>query len=183
MRTRRPSVKNFGKLILTSTVTMAFYGAAHAADLPAYPYPAATLPSYTKAPPLAAATPSCANAEQFVVTDCALSYYGVTVYGSIDIGGGYETHGTPFNHNITTGVEELVQKNSNRPQWLLTPNGMTQSNIGIKGKETITPGLNFIFDVNFGFDPYSVTAANGPLSLRDNNGVALANQTSNADSS
>jgi predicted porin len=174
-------VKKFGKLLLTSTATMALCGAAHAADLPAYS--AATLPAYTKAPPLAAAAPPCASPEQFVVTDCALSYYGITVYGTIDIGGGYETHGTPFNHNIVTGVEELVQKNSNRPQWLLTPNGMTQSNIGIKGNETITPGLNFIFDVNFGFDPYSFTAANGPLSLRDNNGVALANQTSNAGSS
>ncbi len=43
--------------------------------------------------------------------------------------------------------------------------------------------MSFIFDVNFGFDPYSFAAANGPLSLRDNNGVPLANQTSNADSS
>lgn len=103
---------------------MAFYGAAHAADMPAYP--AATLPVYTKAPPAAAgAAPSCTDPVQFVVSDCALSYYGITVYGTIDIGGGYETHGTPFNHDIITGVEELVQKNSNRPQWLLTPNGMT----------------------------------------------------------
>jgi predicted porin len=175
-------VKNLGKLLLTSTATMALYGAAHAADLPGYP--SANLPVYTKAPPQAAAAPPpCTDPTQFVVSDCALSYYGITVYGTIDIGGGYETHGTPFNHDIITGVEELVQKNSNRPQWLLTPNGMTQSNIGIKGNETITPGLNFIFDVNFGFDPYSFSAANGPLSLRDNNGVPLANQTSNADSS
>jgi predicted porin len=76
-----------------------------------------------------------------------------------------------------------VQKNSNRAQWLLTPNGLSQSNIGIKGNETITPGLNFIFDLNFGFDPYSLNVANGPKSLLDNNGVPLALQTSNADSS
>ena len=73
------------------------------------------------------------------------------------------------------------KKNSNRPQWLLAPGGMSQSNIGIKGNEFITQGLSFIFDVNFGFDPYSFNAANGVLALRDNNGVALANQTSNAD--
>ena len=67
--------------------------------------------------------------------------------------------------------------------WLLTPGGLTQSNIGIKGKEAITPGLDFVFDLNFGFDPYSMTAANGPKSFLDNNGVPLATQSSNADSS
>ena len=46
-----------------------------------------------------------------------------------------------------------------------------------------TPGLNFVFDLNFGFDPYSMTAANGPNSLLENNGVPLASQSSNADSS
>lgn len=169
-------MKTFGKLLLTSTAAIALCGAAHAADLPTY-YKATPTP----AAPLAPA--SCTNAADFILTDCALAYYGITVYGTIDIGGGYETHGTPFNRNIITGVEELVQKNSNRPLWLLTPNGLTQSNIGIKGNESITPGLNFIFDLNFGFDPYSLTAANGPKSLLDNNGVPLAAQSSNADSS
>ena len=168
-------MKNFGKLLLTSTAAMALCGAAHAADLPAY-YKATPTP----AAPLAPA--SCTNATDFILTDCALAYYGITVYGTIDIGGGYETHGTPFNKNLHTGVEEFVQKNSNRAQWLLTPNGLSQSNIGIKGNETITPGLNFIFDLNFGFDPYSLNVANGPKSLLDNNGVPLALQTSNADS-
>ena len=67
--------------------------------------------------------------------------------------------------------------------WLPTPGGLTQSNVGIKGRETITPGLDFVFDLNFGFNPYSLTPANGPASFLDNNGIALAKQTSNADSS
>ena len=163
-------MKTFGKILLASTAAIALGSAAQAADLPLY--------TKAPAPPLAPA--SCTNAEQFIVTDCPLTYYGITVYGAIDMGGGYETHGTPFNNNIITGVEELVQKNSNRAMWALTPGGMSQSNIGIKGNETITPGLNFIFDLNFGFDPYSMTAANGPASLLNNNGVPLALQTSNA---
>jgi predicted porin len=168
------TVKNFGKIFLASTATIALCGAAHAADLPVYTKAAAQ--------PLAAPA-ACSSAEQFISTDCVLSYYGITVYGTVDIGGGYESHGTPFNSSIITGVEELVQKNSNKPQWLLTPNGLSQSNIGIKGNESIAPGLNFVFDVNFGFDPYSMTAANGPNSLLENNGVPLASQSSNADSS
>jgi predicted porin len=166
-------VKNVGKVVLASMATIALNGAAHSADLPAY---------YKVPPPPLAAAP-CTSAEQFIVTDCPLTYYGITVYGTIDIGGGYESHGTPFNNNLPMGVEELVQKNSNRPLWLLTPGGLSQSNIGIKGVETIGPGLNFIFDLNFGFDPYSLAAANGQQSLLDNNGVPLASQSSNADSS
>ena len=150
-------MKNFGKILLASTAAIALCGAAHASDLPVY----------TKAPPPgpapAPALVSCTSAVQFIVTDCPLTYYGITVYGTIDVGGGYETHGAPFNGHIITGVSELVQK-QNRPtaMWLQTPNGLTQSNVGIKGKEAITTGLDFVFDLNFGFDPYSLTAANGP---------------------
>jgi predicted porin len=169
-------VKHFAKILLASTAAITLGSAAHAADLPVY----------TKAPPIAPAPAlvGCTSAEQFFVTDCPLTYYGITVYGTIDVGGGYETHGAPFNGHIITGVSELVQK-QNRPtaMWLQTPNGLTQSNVGIKGKEAITTGLDFVFDLNFGFDPYSGNFANGPASLADNNGIPLAKQSSNADSS
>ena len=168
-------MKNIGKILLASTAAIALGGAAHAADLPVY----------TKAPPPQPAPPlvSCTSAVQFFVTDCPLTYYGITVYGTIDLGVGYETHGAPFNKNIISGVQELMRKNSNRPGWFFTPSGLSQSNIGIKGKEAITSGLDFVFDLNFGFNPYSFTAANGPKSFLDNNGVPLASQSSNADSS
>jgi predicted porin len=169
-------VKDIGKILLASTAAIALCSAAQAADLPVY----------TKAPPPLAPAPlvSCTSAVQFFVTDCPLTYYGITVYGTIDLGGGWESHGAPFNKDIITGVSELVRKQS-RPtsMWLQTPGGLTQSNIGIKGKEAITSGLDFVFDLNFGFDPYSMTAANGPKSFLDNNGVPLASQSSNADSS
>jgi predicted porin len=169
-------VKNFGKILLATTAAIAVGSAAHAADLPVY----------TKAPPPLTPAPlvGCTSAVQFFVTDCPLTYYGITVYGTIDLGGGWESHGAPFNKNIITGVSELVRKQS-RPtsMWLQTPGGLSQSNIGIKGKEAITSGLDFIFDLNFGFNPYSFTAANGPKSFLDNNGVPLPLQSSNADSS
>jgi predicted porin len=169
-------VKKFGTIFLATTAAIALGGAAHAADLPVY----------TKAPPPLAPAPlvSCTSAVQFFVTDCPLTYYGITVYGTIDVGGGWESHGAPFNENLHTGVSELIQK-PNRPtaMWLQTPNGLSQSNIGVKGKEAITSGLDFVFDLNFGFDPYSGNAANGVQSLFDNNGVPLAKQTANADSS
>ena len=169
-------MKKFGTIFLATTAVIALGGAAYAADLPVY----------TKAPPPLTPAPlvSCTSAVQFFVTDCPLTYYGITVYGTIDVGGGWESHGAPFSKNFPTGVSELINK-QNRPvsMWLPTPNGLSQSNIGIKGREAITSGLDFVFDLNFGFDPYSLNSADAPASLRANNGVPLALQTTNADSS
>jgi predicted porin len=169
-------VKKFGTILLASTAAIALCGAAQAADLPIY----TKEPAPVSPPPLV----SCTGVVQFFVTDCPLTYYGITVYGTYDAGGGWESHAAPYNKDFFIGVTELVQKQS-RPSsaWLPTPNGLTQSNIGIKGVEQIVPGLNFIFDLNFGFQPYSFEAATGPGAIFDNNGLAVAKQSSNADSS
>lgn len=149
-------------------------GLAQAADLPtAKPAPAPPLPGLA----------SCGSLTEFITTNCPLTYYGITLYGTVDLGVGWESHGTKFNSNIVTGVEEFVQKNSNKAIWNLTPNGLSQSNIGIKGKEEFMPGWSFVFDLNMGFDPYSLQLANGPRSLVENNGLPLTLQNSNADSS
>jgi predicted porin len=134
-------------------------------------------------PPAPTGAAPCGNAVDFFITDCVLAYYGINVYGAIDVGAGYESHGVPLNKDAMSGVEDSIRKNSNRPMWTLVPGGLQQSNIGIRGKEPVAPGLDFIFDLDFAFDPYTLTAANGPKSLLDNNGVPLALQTSNGDGS
>ena len=114
--------------------------------------------------------------------DCPLSADGVTVYGTVDVGFGYETHGAPLNGDSKTGVSELVTKINNGSRWQGVPNALGQSNIGVKIKERIAPNWFLIGDVNAGFDPYSLKFANGPKSLVDNNNVPLANQSTNSDS-
>lgn len=161
------------RTLLAAAAAFGVAGGAHAADLPT------TKP----APPPTLGPTSCTDPIQFVTTDCALSWYGITIYGTVDMGVGWESHGAPLNRDIISGVEELVQKNSNRALWLLTPGGLSQSFIGVKGKEEFAPGWSFIFDLSAGFDPYTMSFANGPRSFLDNNGVPLALQTSNADSS
>ena len=161
------------KLGISVAMVLGVAGAAHAADLPT---------SKPAPPPPPMLVASCTGPIDFFTTACPLTYYGITVYGTVDVGGGWESHGTPWNRSIATGVEELVQKNSNHAQWLATPNGLSQSNIGIKGKEDLFGGWSFVFDLNMGFDPYSMQLANGPRSLLENNGVPLASQSSNADS-
>jgi predicted porin len=133
-----------------------------------------------KAPPAPAA---CASLLDFITTSCTLTWNGITAYGTIDAGGTWQSHATPFNGTAAVGEEYLISKNSNRALWGLAPNALTQSNIGIKGNEPLTSGWAFVFDLEAGFDPYSLQLANGPHSVAQNAGVPLTTQSSNADSS
>ena len=142
-----------------------------------------TMAPQTPAPATLSAPIACDNAWDFVTTGCRLSWYGITVYGTVDMGVGWQSHGTPFNTLIPQGVEYLISKNSNRSLWLPSPNALSQSNIGLKGNEEFAPGWSFIFNLETGFDPFSGNFANGPGSIAQNAGVPLNAQTSNTDSS
>jgi predicted porin len=142
----------------------------------------------TKAPPAVSAKapsqpPTCTSVEDFVVTACPLTWNGITVYGTIDGGVTWLSHGAPFNGTSAVGADYLIQKYSNRAQWSLAPNGLSNSNIGIKGNEPFAPGWAFVFDLQAGFDPYSLQLSNGPHSVVQNSGVPLTSQNSGADSS
>src|SRR6202165_2599700 len=172
-------MKKFG---VSTAMILGLAGAAYATDASAddimvtKAVPAAT----TKAPSQPA---TCTSLEDFVVTSCPLTWNGITVYGTIDAGVTWRSHGAPFNGTSAVGVDYLIQKYSNRPRWDLAPNGLTQSNIGIKGKEPLAPGWTFIFDLQAGVDSYSLHFANGPHSVAQNAGIPLTSQDSYADSS
>ena len=103
--------------------------------------------------------------------------------GPSTTGAGYQTHGVPFNGVYPNGVEELISKNSNGPRYVLIPNGLGQSYIGVKGNEPITGDWSFLFNLQNGFDPYTLQRANGPKSLVQNNATPLDAQSANGDSS
>jgi predicted porin len=169
------NMKKFG---VSTAMILGLAGAAYATDASADDImvtkaaPAVT----TKAPPQ---TPACGSLEDFVVTSCPLTWNGITVYGTIDAGVTWRSHGAPFNGTSAVGVDYLIQKYSNRQRWDLAPNGLTR----IKGNEPLAPGWAFIFDLQAGFDPYSLHFANGPHSVAQNAGIPLTSQDSNADSS
>jgi predicted porin len=143
--------------------------------------PTKAVPAVTTKASLPPAT--CSSLEDFVVTACPLTWNGITLYGTIDGGVTWLSHGAPFNGTSAVGANYLIQKNSNRPQWSLAPNGLTNSGIGLKGNEPFAPGWAFIFDVEAGFDPYSLQPSNGPHSVAQNSGVPLTSQTAGSDSS
>jgi predicted porin len=166
---------------VSAAVILGLAGAAFATDASADAMVTKVAPAAIKkaSPPPAA----CSSLWDFIVTSCPLTWDGVTVYGTIDAGVTWQSHGTPFNGTAAVGEEYLIRKNSNRALWGLAPNALTQSNIGIKGNEPLAYGWAFVFDLEAGFDPYSLQFANGPHSEAQNIGVPLTSQNSHADSS
>ena len=135
------------------------------------------------APASATAPASCDSVSDFFITKCPLTWYGVTLYGTVDMGVTWQSRGTPLNSISPPGDEYLLSKNSNRSGFLRAPNALSQSIIGIKGNEEFAPEWAFIFDLEAGFDPYSLRFADGPGSVAQNAGIPLTSQSSNSDSS
>ena len=114
------------KILLASAAGLALAGAAQAADLP------------TRKAASAAEKPNCYASFytwlDSTAADCPLSLYGITFYGQVDVGGGYETHATKFNKDYSNGVSELIAKTSGNAKWQWVPNGLSQSNPGPRAR-------------------------------------------------
>jgi predicted porin len=136
-----------------------------------------------KAAPVPYMPATCSNVSDFFLTDCVLAGYGVRVYGIVDMGYGYHTHAAPFNGLYGSGVNYQLSKNSNRAQWVLSPDALSQSLIGLSIKEPLGAGWSFVGQVETAFNPYSLQIPNAPETLVQNRGVPLANQTTAGDSS
>jgi len=115
-----------------------------------------------------------------------LSWHGVTVYGTIDVGYAYQTNGRPLGY-IVSDLEYmpfgLVTRNlTGQSISSLTANALEQSKIGVKIEEDIGYGLQAIGRIDTGFDPVSGELSNGCESVLVNSGIPYAKQTSNSDS-
>jgi predicted porin len=130
-----------------------------------------------------AAPATCTDISNFFLTDCQLSAYGVRLYGTIDMGYGYQTHTAPFNGNYASGIQYLLSKNGRSPMWARSPDALSASNVGIAIKEPLASGWSFIGRLQTGFNPYSLQVTNAQQSMIENRGVPLNQQTANADSS
>lgn len=119
-----------------------------------------------------------------VADDGTLTWHGVTLYGTIDVGVSGQSHGTGYNPDFVTGVGEFLQKNGGGAKWGVTPGGMEQSKLGIKGTEQVLDDLDVVFKLETGFNPVSGVLASSQKAQIDNNGNSvLGNTTTNGDSS
>ncbi|TWB77653.1 putative porin [Nitrospirillum amazonense] len=115
--------------------------------------------------------------------DGSLTFYGITLYGTVDMGFSYQSHGAALSPYYPPGLDFLVSKNGNKGIASLAGNGLSQSKVGLRGSEEFADGWSALFKVETGFNPQSGQLADGPHSMAANNGVALTKQTANGDSS
>ncbi len=96
-----------------------------------------------------------------------LSVAGVTVYGVIDVGYGYETHGYQYSGALYTGQQYQIYGSSKPTSAIsgLTNNALSNSTIGVKVEESIGLGFTAIGNIDTGFNPLSGEIADACQSL------------------
>jgi predicted porin len=139
----------------------------------------AAMQSASASPP----PPVYKKAPRRVSDDGSLTWHGITLYGSIDMGVGYQTHGAPLSNSAGFGLAYLISKNGNRPYFGVAPNALGGSFVGLKGDEQLVPGLSAVFNLQTSFLPTSGRLSDGLGSIVQNNGLPATSQTTFADSS
>ena len=113
---------------------------------------------------------ACASGHEFATTDCALAWHGITLYGAYDAGVGWVSHGLPENATNYEG-ESLVNRNGYQHRFLIAPNNLQQTGLGIRGKEEFLPGWSVVFNASTGINPQSGQLANASATDIGNNGL------------
>ncbi len=121
----------------------------------------------TPAPPSPA---GCASVKEFLATDCALTWYGITLYGTYDVGVGWVSHGLPENAYNYEG-ESLINRNGNHSQVLIAPNNLSQTGLGIKAKVEFMDDWFVVFNASTGINPQSGQLANLAATNTSNAGL------------
>src|SRR6202051_1664921 len=127
----------------------AIAGATRAADLP-------TVEPAPAAPPTPAA---CGSVKEFLATDCSLTWNGITLYGVYDVGVGWVSHGLPENGYNYEG-ESLVNRNGNHSQFLIAPNNLSQSGLGLRVREEFLQGGSVVMNASTDINPQPGQLAN-----------------------
>jgi predicted porin len=119
-----------------------------------------------------------------VPTDEGLTWHGITLYGIIDAGIQYDTHGAPISDYYVAGSADIVQKNSNNSVFGVTPSNLSQSRVGLQGNEPLRfMDWEGVFKLETFFNPQSGELSDALRSLAQNNGRPLSAQSTNLDSS
>jgi predicted porin len=115
----------------------------------------------------------------------SLTWNGITLYGTVDIGVEYVSHGAPLSQTWGPGLPSFIQNFSNHSITSVNGNGLSQSKIGLSGVEPLFGLGDFtgIFRVETGFNPWNGRLVDGPGSLVADNGKAAAVKVSAGDSS
>lgn len=114
--------------------------------------------------------------------DGSLTWNGITLYGVYDISLTHQTKSAPVSSDWVNGTNWMISKGSYKSITAIAPGALSNSTIGLRGKEGINDDLSFVFDAQIGFNPQSGKLNDGPASLVNNNGVALTSTHAASDS-
>jgi predicted porin len=113
-----------------------------------------------------------------------ITWNGITIYGTVDVGVAYLSHGAPLSQTFGPSLPFTVTNYSNHPLTSLSNSGLSQSKLGLSGVEPLGfLDLNGVFKLETGFSPTSGRLVDGQQSLVDANGLANGKKVSNGDSS
>ena len=149
-------------------------GAAYAADLPT----AGAAKEFGASSNCFASLWNWLNAS---VSDCPLTYHGFTVYGTVDVGYGYDTAGIGFGKWFDKGIFYPIQKTSGAARWSWSPDALSASTLGVKMEEPIGGDWLLIGVAEMNFNPLTLLPDDGPKTLVDNNLNPTNSQTANGD--
>jgi predicted porin len=110
---------------------------------------------------------------------------GICVYGNFDMGVSYLQHGAPLSAMAAAPINSVISKNSSGSYFGTGPNQMSNSFIGLRGKQEIADNLYAVFNLQTLFNVNSGQNSNGIQSVAQNNGLNanILSQSSLADSS
>jgi predicted porin len=115
--------------------------------------------------------------------DSSLTWKGITLYGIVDIGVQYMTHGAPVSDYFPGGSYEIINKFHNGSMTGVTPSNLSQSRIGLAGNEPIGGDWAGVFRLETFFNPQSGNLSDGLKSLTLNNGKPISAYTTGVDTS
>jgi predicted porin len=115
----------------------------------------------------------CASGHEFATTDCTLTWHGITLYGAYDVGVGWVSHGLPENGYNYEG-ESLVNRNGFQHRFVVAPDNLSQTGLGIRGKVVFADGWYVVFNGSTGMNPQSGLLSNASKTDIINNGLPRA---------
>jgi predicted porin len=115
----------------------------------------------------------------------SLTWNGITLYGTLDLGYAYQTNGRPLG-SVVSGLEFIpfttTRNYTGTPVSTIAHSGLEQTKIGVKFDIPVGLGWSAVGAADTGIDPLTGTLSNGCVSFLQNAGIPYNNQTSNADS-
>jgi len=116
----------------------------------------------------------------------SLSLGGITLYGTVDIGYAYQSHGVPLSSQYVGGLEYqafTTTRNFAGSVSTVAESGLEQSKVGLRIAQNITDDLSLVARLETGFNPLSGQLTDACASLVTNSTRPQGSQTANADSS